>query len=466
MWKPVLTSAIVITEGTQVSGLGHASTRWFGTWCLATLCFAGFGGPVLAGELGYGAGYLLIYDSNINRVPSGALAEWTQILLGSLSYQERSVDFNAQIGAQVERRNYRRNTFSDQTVYQVNGAAVWTISPQQFTWTVEDVARQVQLNITAPDTPSNRSNANAFRTGPDFTFHLDPTNNVDIGARYNRYTIDGPGDTRGYSVSTAWVHRVSQPTTLSLNYVATRLFPQDQARFHGPHVDLEQGFLRFQTSRPLGALSFDVGTSSATQEGVASSASAKGRLARLVFSRPLTSTSSLRVSFDSQYFVNSTELLAGVTSPTQPTDGAPSTPPTIVATQDTYYSRGGDIVYQTQSARRFAFTLGGSARRVDYSNPLSPDFEERAGRIEGTWLPSATARVGARMEYVRDTFPQLFRQDHRLSTGVSVAYSPTQNVNISVAAERIAQSSSLSQFDFVDQRAILSLTYTSGPLRR
>jgi hypothetical protein len=70
------------------------------------------------------------------------------------------------------------------------------------------------------------------------------------------------------------------------------------------------------------------------------------------------------------------------------------------------------------------------------------------------------------MEYVRDTFPQLFRQDHRLSTGVSVAYSPTQNVNISVAAERIAQSSSLSQFDFVDQRAILSLTYTSGPLRR
>jgi hypothetical protein len=432
---------------------------------VATLCLAGFGSaPVLAGELGYGAGYSLTYDSNINRVPSGALAEWTQILSGRLGYQERSVDFNAQIGAQVERRNYRRNSFGDENVYTVNGAAVWTISPQQFTWTVEDVARQVQLSITAPDTPSNRTNANVLRTGPDFTFRLDPTNNVDVGARYARYTIDGPGDTKAYSGSTAWVHRVSELTTLSLNYVATRLFPLDQGPFSGPHIDLEQRFLRFGTRRPLGTLSFDVGTNSAAQEG---RANRNDRLVRLAFLRPLTPASSLRASFESQYFVTSTELLAGVTSPRQSTGGAPSTPPTIVATQDTYYSRGGDITYENRSAKRFEFVLNGSARSVDYQNPFTPDFEGRSGRIECTWLSSDTARVRARTEYLRRTFQQdPFRQDDLRTTGVGVDYSPTQSVNILVGAERVAQSSSLPQSNFVDQRVMLSLTYSSAPLRR
>ena len=402
-----------------------------------------------------------MYESNINRVPSGALAETTQSLIGGLTYQERSVNFNAQILAQAERRRYLLNSYNDESIYFVNGAAVWTISPQQFTWTVEDVARQVQLDIAAPDTPSNRTNTNTLSTGPDFTLRLGPVDTVTIAARYARYTIDGPGDTKSYFVQPSWVHRVSELTTLSLNYTATRYINLDPSPFG--ETRLEQRFLRFETRPSLGMLTIDVGTNSFAQEG---GANGSGRLVRLVFLRPLTSESSLRVSFDSQYFVTSTELLAGVTSPAPPTAGAPSAPSTIVATRDTYYSRGGDISYENHS-RRFVFALVGSARSIDYQNPLTPDFEESRGRIECTWLSSDTARVRARTEYLRRTFQQdPFRQDHQLYAGVGVIYNLTQNVNISVDAERIAQSSSAPQFDFVDRRAILSLAYNSSSLRR
>lgn len=466
MWKPILTSAIAITECTRVSSGRCAVTRWIGTW-VATLCLAGFGGaPVQAGDLIYGAGYSLTYDSNINRVPSGALAEWTQALMGMLNYQERSIDFNAQILAQVERRNYLRNTYPDQTIYNVNGAAVWTISPRQFTWTVEDVARQVVLNITAPDTPSNRTNTNAFRTGPDFTLRLDPTNNVVIGAKYGRYTITGPGDTKSYSGNAALVHRVSELTTLSLNYVATRLYPLDLGPLvGGPRIDIRQAFLSLQTTRPLGTLILDAGTNSFTQEGTA--ISRNDRLVRLLFLRDLSSAQSLRLSFDSQYFVTSTELLSGVTNPTQSTAGTPSTPPTIVATQDAYYSRGGDLSYLNQSAGSFVLGLGASGRHIDYQNPLNSDYDERGGRIEGTWLSSDATRIRVRTDYTRRTFQQdPIREDHLFRIGMGVSFSPTQNVSISVDADRLRQSSSQPQFDFLDQRAMLTLTYTSAPLRR
>jgi hypothetical protein len=421
------------------------------------LCIAGFGGtPVLAGEFGYLAGDSLTYDSNINRVSNGAIAEWTQSLIGGLAYQESSADLSARLLARVERRNYLRNSYNDENIYDVNGAAVWTISPQQFTWTVEDVARQVQLNITAPDTPSNRTNTNSLGTGPDFTFRLDPTNNVDIAARYTRFTINGPGDTKIYSGRTDWVHRVSELTTLSLNYAAARRINLDPSPFGDTR--LEEQYLRFETRPPLGVLTIDAGTGSFAQEGVENQ---KRRLARLTFFRSLTSASSLQVSFLSQYSSTSRELLAGVISPTQSTPAAPSTPSTIVAATDVYYSRSSDIYYQNRSSRYCGFALRRLARSVDSPQAALQDFEELGGRIDCDWLYSP-ARIRAYTDYARRTYPEPFRRDGVLSAGVAVSYTPNQNVDISVDAARVAQSSSQAQYDFVDQRVMLSLTYSSG----
>jgi len=223
------------------------------------LCWGGFGAaPVLAGEFAYGAGYSLTHESNINRVPNDAIAEWTQSLIGGFAYQERTVDLNARVSAQVEQRDYLRNTYRDDKAYFVNGVAIWAISPRQFTWSVEDLASQVRLDITTPETPNNRTNANSLSTGPDFLLRLDPANTAAIGARYRRFDIAGPGDNNGYSAYARLLHQASALTNLSLNYQAIRVNFQDPSSFN--NFLREEWFLGFDTRLPLGGVGIEAGT--------------------------------------------------------------------------------------------------------------------------------------------------------------------------------------------------------------
>jgi hypothetical protein len=444
-------------RGARVSGGGRASIRWFGTWCAATLCSGGFGGaPVLAGEFAYGAGYSLAYDSNIKRVPNDAIAEWTQSLIGGFAYQERTIDLNARILAQVEQRDYLRNTYSDDKAYFVNGAAVWTISPRQFAWSVEDVARQVQLDITTPDTPSNRANANSLSTGPDFTFRPDPANTAAIGARYGRFDIAGPGDNNSYSAYARLLHQVSTLSKLSLNYEAIRVNFQDPSSFS--NFLREQWFLGYETRLSLGSVGVEAGTARVTRDGAKE---LKGRLARLTLSHQLTSESSLQASLASQYSDTGSDLLGGLNA-TQST-GAFSTPSTLVVTEDVYYSKRGSLAYVNRSGS-FAFALRGYARRDDYQQLNNLDFDERGGRIECGWLDPGGARIGAYTEYLRRTFLNLDQVDTTRNIGITVNYSLTRNVNISVEGTRLEQSSTLSSNNFVDLRVMLLLAYSSAPL--
>lgn len=411
----------------------------------------------MAGEFAYGAGYSLTYDSNITRVPNNAIAEWTQSLIGGFAYQERTIDVDARLLAQAERRDYLRNTYSDEKVYYVDGAAVWTISPRQFTWTVEDVAHQVRTDITTPDTPSNRTNANSLSTGPEFIFRLDPADTAVIGSRYGRFDIDGPGDNERYSGYARWLHSVSAQTTLSANYAATRVNYQDPSAFN--NFLLEAWFLRYETRPSPNGMTIDFGTSRVTREGAEA---LNGRLARLTLLRQLTSESSLQVSFAEEYSDTGSDLLGTVTIPTQPTGGVPSTPATIVAQGDAYYSKRGDLAYVNQGGH-FGIDLRGYARSIDYQT-LNQDFDEHGGRFECSYLFSGETRLRAYTEYVRRTFLDFYQRDTLRNSAVGVTYRLTRNVNITAEAGLFEESSTLPSNNFVDRRVMLLLAYSSGPL--
>ncbi|MGB5080921.1 MAG: hypothetical protein WBO23_09275, partial [Burkholderiales bacterium] len=380
------------------------------------------------------------------------------------SYEERSADFNARALARGERRDYLRKTYSGENAFYVNGAAVWTISPQRLSWSLEDVAREVRTDITAPDTPSSRTNANSVSTGPDFTLRLDPVNSAEIGARYIRFDIDGPGDNQSYSGRARWLHRVSVLTKLSLNYEATRVSYQDPGSFSD--VFREDLFLGFETNLPSSGVAIDAGTTRILRQGADE---LNGKLARLRLSSQLTPESSLRASLAGEYSDTGSELLGGVTSASQTKVAVPSTPATVVAAGDVYYTKRGDIAYENRS-RPFGFALSGFARRFDFKplNPFSPDhdFDEGGGRISCAWLYSDGVRFGAYTEYLRRTFLDFPQEDTVRSTGATAGYNLTPNVSITLEAARLAQSSTVQANNFVDWRAMLSVAYTSGPIGR
>jgi hypothetical protein len=202
----------------------------------------------------------------------------------------------------------------------------------------------------------------------------------------------------------------------------------------------------------------EAGTARVTRDGAKE---LKGRLARLTLSHQLTSESSLQASLASQYSDTGSDLLGGLNA-TQST-GAFSTPSTLVVTEDVYYSKRGSLAYVNRSGS-FAFALRGYARRDDYQQLNNLDFDERGGRIECGWLDPGGARIGAYTEYLRRTFLNLDQVDTTRNIGITVNYSLTRNVNISVEGTRLEQSSTLSSNNFVDLRVMLLLAYSSAPL--
>ena len=121
-----------------------------------------------AAETSSNAGYSLEYTDNARLIPNDKKDEWTHVLSAGLSYLENSKTLDARVRAQAAYRKYKNNIFSDDTVLGLNANLLWRISPDRFSWTLEDYLTQTAIQSLGPDTPSNRQQTNVFTTGPDF----------------------------------------------------------------------------------------------------------------------------------------------------------------------------------------------------------------------------------------------------------------------------------------------------------
>ena len=423
---------------------------------------------------------MLAHDSNITRT-TDPRAEWTETQFAGIGYSERTADLTARLLAQVERRHFVRNTYQNDTAYFLNGVAVWTIAPQQLSWTVEDVATQSLLSLTAPDTPANRVNTNALSTGPEFTFRVNPTNKPVIGARYGRYDIQGPGDNQRYTGYARWLHQLSEPEKLSLNYEVSRVDFTPPALY--PNFLRHEQFLSYERLSPPNSLNVEGGTTHIQRYG---GEETNGRLARVAALHTLTSESAVRLVLSDQISDSATDLIRGVTSatsltaPTTPTETAAAAPLTgsNVTTGDVYRSQRGEVTYIAQSGRA-GYTLQGYARRVDYAT-LDQDYREAGGNLTLTWIQTDAVRIYAYADYLKRTFPNLKRpvpdpilgpnfdeRDTYRTAALAVTYRLSPNLSVWAEGRRLERDSKLPADvppqGYVDNRFMLVLGYSTGP---
>ena len=481
--QPVPAPASAVHGGSRASGACRASFYRLGACCFAAVSFTCPGAaPALAGQYDYGAGLALTHDSDITRTSTDPRAEWTEALFAGIGYAERTVDLAARVLAQVERRSFVRNTYQKDTGYFLNGAAVWTIAPQQFTWTVEDIATESLLNLTAPDTPANRTRTNFLNTGPEFAFRVNPVDQAVTGARYGRYDIQGPGDNQRYMGYARWLHRLSEPEKLSLNYEVTRVDFAPPALV--PNFLRQDQFLRYETLSPLDSLSLDGGTTRIRRYG---GDQTNGRLARVAALHALTSETAVRLNLSDQISDTATDLLRAVTpasstsTPGTPFESAAAVPlaGSNVTTGDVYRSQRGELVYVARGGR-IEYTLQGYTRRVDFVT-LDQDYREAGGRLALTWNQTGSVRIYTYADYLKRTFPSLARtppdpvlgrnfeeRDTYRVAALGVTYRLTSSLSFSVEGVRLERDSRLppdipSQ-DYVDRRVMLLLGYSTGPL--
>jgi len=439
-----------------------------GACCFAALsCIYPGCAPALAGQYDYGAGFALAHDSNITRSSTDPRAEWTETLFAGIAYAERNVDLTARLLVQVERRDFVRNTYQNDTGYFVNGSAVWTIAPQQLSWMVDDVAGESLLSLTAPDTPANRVKTNSLSTGPEFTFRVDPTSMPVIGARYGRYDIQGPGDNQRYMGYARWLYRLSEPEKLSLNYEAMRVDFTPPSLF--PNFLRQDQFLRYERLSPLNSLILEGGTTHVQRYG---GEATNGRVARVTGLHALTSESAVRLLLSDQISDPATDLIRGVTSATSTT--TPATPTETVAaaplagsnvtTGDVYHSQRGELTYLAQGGR-IRYTLQGYARRVNYAAlNQDQDYHEAGGRLTLTWIQTDATNIYAYTDYLKRTFPGLDERDTDRNSTLGVTYRLTPSLFVSAEGRRMERESNVSLQNFLDTRVMLLLGYSTGPL--
>jgi len=156
-------------------------------------------------------------------------------------------------------------------------------------------------------------------------------------------------------------------------------------------------------------------------------------------------------------------LIKGLTSSTAPTDvgvGGPHGPD--FANGDVYRGKRGDLGY-TNNDGRFGYTLQAYVRRLDFDT-LPQDFHETGGRFQWTWIYSGAMRFIASADYTKRTFDSFDREDKDRALSASVAFRLNRNLTITTEGARLERHSTVPGSSFVDNRVMLLLGYSTGPL--
>jgi Putative beta-barrel porin 2 len=410
--------------------------------------------PIHAAQVESGVGLSILHNSNIRRVETEPQSEWTEALIVGLSFRENTADLTANVLAQLERRHFVRNTFSDDSTGFVDGAAIWTILPRRLAWNIEDTFRQVLLDITAQDTPTNRAKSNSLNTGPDFTFPLSSTNSAVIGGRYGRFDIENSiNDNKRYKAYARGLHALSPQTKISLNFEATRVFFEPGAQPY-PEVLKRDWFGRFENRSATNSAVVDLGTSKVTQYG--GQDLDRGRIARLALSEALSSQSTVSLGLSNEFSDTFSDLVAGVGASSAPREGG-----VVTAAGDLYHSRRNDLGYLNKGGQ-FEYALQVNRRQVDFAT-LDQDYHERGGTFLLAWLYSGAVQFAASALYNRRTFDSnLAREDKDRNFGAHLTYRLNRNVTITMEAGRAERNSTVPLASFVDRRVMLLMGYSSG----
>lgn len=421
---------------------------------------AASGSVAYAGEGAYGFGVATERSSNIRRSAADPVGERINSIVGGIAYGEDTADFTGRVAAQVEHRDYVNDTFDDEAIVTLDAAALWTIVPGRFAWTLADSARRVTLNPTLPDTPTNRAASNVIETGPDVFFHFNPRQRLVLGARAgNVYVGDTVLDNNRYGAMVRWVQEFAPQLSGSVNaeHLSVR-YDDDSAN---DNFDRRDFFLRVDSRRPYTEIALDAGVTRIQRERAGD---LDGSLLRLRVQRTITGTSHVGLSASAGYFDIGGQLLRYVTPPRTPIDRViPPRSITDVISSDINYTREADLFYGYSGAR-FGANARLEARNLEFETAPTGNRDE-SGIVLDLSYNFSVRLVGGMSGSRRDIrYREIDRDDQDQELGVRLSYRVQRNLVVTTDARRTERDSSVATADFVDKRFFVSLMYSTGSL--
>ncbi|MHB8624054.1 MAG: hypothetical protein ACYC9J_13830 [Sulfuricaulis sp.] len=419
--------------------------------------------PLQAGEFEYGLGYVGTRSDNISHVPTGQREDWINSYLAGFAYQENSADLVAHILAQGEFDTYRNHTYNNQSLYYLDSDAVWTISPQRFTWTAQDTARQILINPTAVNTPTNQTHVNVLSTGPDVLLRFSPVQSAALGARAGYvYTGSLDNDSKRFNGTAGWLYQSSSETTYSLNYQPLVV------RFNNSTLNdnftQQDSFVRGDYHPALSQYVLDLGVSKIHRDF---GKGASKTLARFTWNRELTPESAFGLTASRDFSDTGTDILAASQTTTSHTVAVqPPVPNTVlssnVLTSDVYFAKREQIFYNRHSSEFGAqFTLTRS-NLAYLTNPL--DSNETDARLQLDYFYSEVTTASVFTEYTKTKYLDLSRNDTDKDSGILFGYRLSRTLSLGLEARHTTANSTDPSVIFKENRIVLSLLYSTGSL--
>jgi hypothetical protein len=200
--------------------------------------------------------------------------------------------------------HYLQDTYDGELLGSLAAFLRYDLIPERISWTLEDTYGQTTSNQFQPATPGNRSNANFFSTGPDFTLRLGQASGLRLGGRYELSTFeDGQQlDEERVRATAGLFRRLSGTTTVSLNASASQTdYRNGEVQLgdgqSADGYDIREGYARAELRRARYTLSVDGGVTQVEQKGVQE----ESPLLRLSFYRRLTPSLNLNLSGGQEY---------------------------------------------------------------------------------------------------------------------------------------------------------------------
>lgn len=417
-----------------------------------------------AAEYTYSLGYRAEYSDNVHLVANNEEDELVHVMSAGFQITERKRELDIRAQARASYQYYTNEAFADEASFGLDGAVVWKPAPEAFHFTVQDVYTQVAADPVAADTPANQVNANVFTTGPDIFWRLSAVHTLQVSGRYAWSNFDKTENTEDTIIDESesdnvrrnatvrWLYRSSPTATFSVSRAIEAVELDDP--LVGNNFDYRRTDTTAGVEKAIGRNNFSLHAGETRIRRV-NQPEISGGSGRVAWTREITSEATFSLSASRSLSDITGEILAGAGD----VDGV-----TASISADIYVLRQATATYSRRSgAGAFALSLFRTERIYELAEADNEESQGASMDYTYAFTPVLSASLNAR--YTETFFPTLLRDDEVYTAGVGVRYRFSRTLSGGLAYTRQSRTSTDAAFEFVENRAVLSLGYNSLPSR-
>jgi len=410
-------------------------------------------------EVQYGLEAGAGYTDNIQRTADNEVDE-TIILAGvDLTWLQERPRLNADVRVDLNYNEYVDDAADSELTGHANGAIVFGVVPDRFTWLLEDSFGQAQQDPIAAATPANRENINYFTTGPNLIFRLGSAAALRLLGRYSLSTYeDSPLDSERTSGGFVLSRDLSARSLLALNGTV------EEVDFDNPantDFDRKVASLSYTINASRTDITAEVGYSWIERD-VAADAETGGALVRLEIVRRVSAASTVNLTAGTQLTDASEALRGELGGIDTGIGGGGGGGAAVTATDDTFENRFASAGWQFVRQRT---SMGLDVAWEDDSYDTQPQLDsERLIYVANVGRQLGRAgNVQLSATFTNEDFPVTNDETEELRLGAALSWRLGRNVGLTLTGERLDRESTDEAGDSIENRVFLTLFYRPLP---